>query len=391
MTIYDYKTFYLIINVVCFGTIGILLLRTWGDIGRSLSKRFFTAAVLGEMVFMASDTIWTLLLFSALPVPPAVPDALKFIYFLSTVGMCYCWYMFGQTLLGIDTLKLKKHAVAGAALVYCEAALLMGNIPGHYLFWTEAPNRYHRGPLFAVTWVFAYIYILLVSAQCVRRTLREKDPADRKKFLSFSVLPVFSLAGGIVQFYFPRIPVVCGALVWMTLVLYLDSMDLLISLDPLTGLNNRRKLVQVLGAEFDGTAPRERLFLMMMDLNYFKKINDTYGHLEGDSALVRVSGVLKSAANETMKVRPVIARYGGDEFLILAEGSREDMERLRLSIREKLQKANDEAHAKYPLTLSYGIASAQEAADPASWIEAADQRLYEDKDKQRSHREAAQS
>lgn len=177
----------------------------------------------------------------------------------------------------------------------------------------------------------------------------------------------------------------------MTLVLYLDSMDLLISLDPLTGLNNRRKLVQVLGAEFDGTAPRERLFLMMMDLNYFKKINDTYGHLEGDSALVRVSGVLKSAANETMKVRPVIARYGGDEFLILAEGSREDMERLRLSIREKLQKANDEAHAKYPLTLSYGIASAQEAADPASWIEAADQRLYEDKDKQRSHREAAQS
>ncbi|MBR6942084.1 MAG: GGDEF domain-containing protein [Fibrobacter sp.] len=87
----------------------------------------------------------------------------------------------------------------------------------------------------------------------------------------------------------------------------------LISTDSLTMLNNRNRLHHYLHQVRD----LKNSFILMVDIDHFKQINDTYGHIEGDRALVLVSQALKKAC-ERVSFSIFLCRYGGDEFLLIA-------------------------------------------------------------------------
>ena len=114
----------------------------------------------------------------------------------------------------------------------------------------------------------------------------------------------------------------------------------------------------------------------MMDLDYFKSINDTYGHLEGDDALVRAAKALKIACGN-FKRRPYIARYGGDEFIVVLESSKADADLLVQNIRDTLEQLNEESHRPYTLKFSIGVGEFHPGMDSNQLIEAADHALYE--------------
>lgn len=151
------------------------------------------------------------------------------------------------------------------------------------------------------------------------------------------------------------------------------------SLDPLTGLFNRRH-VSVLAEDVERELALGRpAAVILFDLDYFKDINDTYGHFTGDRALSTIARLLRDNARDSDT--PV--RYGGDEFLVLLGGTgtekaRVIAERLRLAIATQ-----PIAHrgVMVPLTVSIGVAS----VDPnnpvslPSLIERADTALYEAK------------
>ena len=105
-----------------------------------------------------------------------------------------------------------------------------------------------------------------------------------------------------------------------------------------------------------------------------KRINDTWGHLEGDNALVTLAGILKKACGP-FKKRPFIARYGGDEFIVVMEGFKEDVEALCGLI----QKATDDANRSikaYDILLSIGEAEWRDGMSPKEVIAEADRKLY---------------
>lgn len=95
----------------------------------------------------------------------------------------------------------------------------------------------------------------------------------------------------------------------MLMKLYRES-----TIDSLTGLINRRVLMrQVKGIAENSNATQESFCVMMFDLDYFKRVNDTYGHMVGDKVLVHISSLLK----RELRNSDVIARFGGEEFLIV--------------------------------------------------------------------------
>ena len=122
----------------------------------------------------------------------------------------------------------------------------------------------------------------------------------------------------------------------------------------------------------------------MIDIDYFKKINDTYGHLEGDSALKITAEILRKVCSEE---RSVLARYGGDEFACIyyCSGDRE-ADALKKNILDAFIERNKNSNDAFPINVSIGYAKFGEDGvyNDIELINKADEALY--KVKQVSHR-----
>ena len=148
--------------------------------------------------------------------------------------------------------------------------------------------------------------------------------------------------------------------------------------DELTGIYNRRFLHNYFQYKIPWHALKDHpLSLIMMDVDHFKKVNDTYGHAVGDQALVWVAGLLKGASGE----EGLAIRYAGDEFMILLPNSEKEAalkvgERLLQKVHEK-PISLDIGSGELRITLSIGVASVPEDAQTGkSLIQRADTALY---------------
>ncbi len=137
---------------------------------------------------------------------------------------------------------------------------------------------------------------------------------------------------------------------------YMDKLKSMSSMDGLTGLCNHRFFYQRLKQEISAAGRfKDKISIVMLDIDFFKKVNDTYGHKAGDRILVGVASILKNACRES----DLVARYGGEEFaLILPRTSKERAMAIAERIRERIRKrsfsiSND--GAKIAVTLSAGI------------------------------------
>jgi len=153
--------------------------------------------------------------------------------------------------------------------------------------------------------------------------------------------------------------------------------------DTLTGIFNRLAYDERIDQEFlRWKRFNEPVSVMVWDVDFFKSINDTYGHKAGDKVLVSIAKMLASQIRET----DFIARYGGEEFVIVAPGSDaatslKVADKLRQSIEQKGFRHRD---APVPVTISCGIAEFKAGSTPDSVFEAADQALYQAKQEGRN-------
>ncbi len=150
--------------------------------------------------------------------------------------------------------------------------------------------------------------------------------------------------------------------------------------DPLTSLPNRRSMFAHLARELVRAERLEReLGLIVMDIDEFKTINDTYGHHVGDRALREVAEALQSA----LRSYDLCVRYAGDEFIIvLAECSREAVEAKRRELQERVSQIEIEVRAGKTLRLAASAGAAVFPHDGTSYealLAEADHRMYRDK------------
>lgn len=152
-------------------------------------------------------------------------------------------------------------------------------------------------------------------------------------------------------------------------------------LDGLTGIYNRRFGMQRLHEEFIRAQRNESpLVLIMLDIDHFKSVNDTYGHQVGDRAIKLVVKLAKTVLREG----DILVRYGGEEFMIVLPGAAIDdavevAERLRHKVADTLMQHGDQ---QIPLTISLGVGGYPEldVADEGALIACADEALYKAKE-----------
>ena len=154
-----------------------------------------------------------------------------------------------------------------------------------------------------------------------------------------------------------------------------EELERLSVTDGLTGLYNRRRLMETLADEVRRSQRLKHTFsTLMVDVDHFKKYNDTHGHLAGDGVLTRVAAILREATREV----DYVARYGGEEFLVMLPetGMTEALE-----IAERIRaRVAAEAFPGRRMTVSIGVAEFPlHGSKPEQVIAAADEALYEAK------------
>ena len=167
-----------------------------------------------------------------------------------------------------------------------------------------------------------------------------------------------------------------GPMEWMQAVI--DGLCELSSRDPLTGLSNRRQFELALAGEIDRVARAgEPALVLMIDIDHFKRINDTHGHPIGDLVIKGVA----QALHECVRPMDTLSRFGGEEFALILPNcppafGRTVAERFRLKVQNR---AIDIAPGQQVhMTVSIGGAYAPQwvRSSATLWIERADQQLY---------------
>jgi diguanylate cyclase (GGDEF)-like protein/PAS domain S-box-containing protein len=172
-----------------------------------------------------------------------------------------------------------------------------------------------------------------------------------------------------------------------------DELLRLAALDDLTQIANRRRFDDRLTQEWR-RAQRDKtsLAVIICDIDFFKKYNDSYGHLRGDDTLYMVAQAIQARLKRPMDL---VARYGGEEFAVIlpatdAEGAERVARQIKTTV-EELQIVHKSSRTSKFITLSFGVAAVVPSNDLSSkrLIEAADQALYRAKAKGRNRIEVS--
>lgn len=152
--------------------------------------------------------------------------------------------------------------------------------------------------------------------------------------------------------------------------------------DELTGLYNRRHFLERLDEELlRSDREQSPLYLALLDLDHFKRINDSYGHRAGDVVLQRFASV----AGHCLRRSDVLARYGGEEFVVLfPQSQRDDCEAALHRLRERFADQQYPFDANLRVTFSCGLAGRHGEESPLAFIERADHALYRAKSEGRN-------
>ena len=226
--------------------------------------------------------------------------------------------------------------------------LIMTQFSGWY-YTIDLNNIYHRGSLFWIP-VMMSAGLMLVSFMLI---VFNRKRIEKKPFIILLLVAVPPFVGIIVQITFYGVSILLNMVALSLLFVFLNVQNQNLNTDYLTGVNNRKKLETVLKTKIKMSTENKSFSAIMIDLDDFKSINDTFGHDVGDDALETSIALIKSC------VRPndFIARYGGDEFYIVLDISKiKDLETTVSRIRNCVESYNESGKKPYKLGFSIGYA-----------------------------------
>ena len=378
----DYFIYYTESTIICLIIFGIMLVHDLFNVDRQEKQVKYDNALIAFMLYFVSDNFWAAVIAGVIPKNSftlIVPNILNFMF------LAYITYSWLQYALAVQQTPdrnrpLKRFAIAFPLIISTVVLAALFLVSPRSVI-DESGKLTHLYFSFLIT--VPVIYIAASILYAVRRAGKEKNPTLKRQFYYVGLFPLVVVFGGILQIMvLPDTPIFCYSCTILMLIFYIQSMEDQISLDPLTGLNNRGQLHRFISQ--DSSLFREGLktYVVMMDVNDFKQINDNYGHSEGDHALTIIAESLKKASG-SRKLPVFIARYGGDEFLLIVhsngEGSVEDLIK---ELRSQLQNISVKAGIPYRITLAIGFDELGRKGDTITdCLRRADAKAYEDKAK----------
>ena len=228
--------------------------------------------------------------------------------------------------------------------------------------------------------ILSYVYMIYDTGRLLLLGRKIDSLEGRREAKTFSIFIVPCLLFSLVQMFVYGCTTAQVGFTIGFIIVYIIGQQNKISKDALTGLNNRREFEN----QFDNMAKNaEKLLVGMIDIDFFKSINDTYGHVEGDQAIKKISLVLaRSCAACKNEGGFFLSRYGGDEFVILSKEFNEGADQALMdAINAELAMVNETKDTPYALCVSIGTACGPVTCreDAIAIMDKADSEMYREK------------
>lgn len=339
-------------------------------------RRLFKYVLLSNCFLFAVDIVWIFVDKGVLPFGIQANWALNTVYYITSGAVSFFWFVYSESVQKSKLVRSRLSVFLCSVPMLLLTLLSLISIKTGWLFSIDASNNYLRGPLYSLQLVLSYGYIIFTAVKALALSFKAVSYYKKLEYRTLAAFVVPSLIAGGIQVFFPDIPILCVGTTFGILFVFLTMQEQMISNDGLTGLNNRIRMTSYLSemmARYDG---KTRLFLVMMDIDYFKQINDRYGHIEGDRALSVIAEALKACSSNH---RYFIARYGGDEFAAVCDLEQdESIDDFCENIRNEILRRNKEN--PYTLSLSFGYAEYYPGiGTDIDFIKLADAELYKAK------------
>ncbi len=375
----EYVIFYSEASLVCIVILSILLLHDILHSTKQEKQIWFIRSIISFILYFISDAFWAAVLGGVLPNPRWLVALLNLSNYILMSVMAYEWFMFmaASEKLPFRNSRIKTYLLL-LPMIVSVLFIVIAYIVSPY-FWIsengELNTLYH--PLLIAAPLFYLLTAFFISVNNVRKT-ESKD--EKRNCWLLGIIPLGVIACGLIQLLTLNAPTFCFGCTLMLLWFYIQHMQTLISVDELTRLNSRgqinRYMAQIRYRE------NVAVSVMMIDVDRFKQINDTYGHAEGDRALMLVSESLKRTC-EQIRMPIFIGRYGGDEFtLIIQDPGEADNcpELVARTLRTVLSEKEREKQLPYHLEVSIGYDKLRDKNDTMKeCLIRADEKLYKNK------------
>jgi diguanylate cyclase (GGDEF)-like protein len=303
----------------------------------------------------------------------------NFMVFSAGSAAAMVWLLYVECRVRNDADRLRRHM-----MIYCIPAVFVAiasllSPSMHLIYYLDADCVYHRGPLFPLQVVGEACYLLGTVIVALRGMKSEHFQARRQEYRVIALFGLMPILGSLLETIWYGLPTAWPFTSCAMLIVVMNIQKNQMAADALTGINNRGRLDQYLAEQSKEFDRYQTLYMILMDVDHFKEINDTYGHTTGDMALIRVAEALKRA---TAKSGDFVARYGGDEFSVICRRrSDEEVENIEKLIRQEIRENNEIVGEDEPqLALSMGFAALPRGGEENAveqLIANADAKMYE--------------
>lgn len=370
------------LNVLFFLILVMIARQSAKNENQQMRRVLFRYTAYGIMSNLLMDTLWILIDGQRFPGDVALNQIVNALFLASGIVIGCLWYLYVLETLGYRITRKMGLLVMSPGIVFTALNLL--SIKTGWIFYVTEDNVYVRGPLFWLQTAAALAVLFASLIHCLIRLINGNKTVPRHvvwEMVGFYVIPV---VGTLVSMPVTGMPGTWTCAAVSIILMYIDAQDREIVRDTLTGLNNRKMLPAAFEDYARQSAHGSVLYLFMVDLDDFKAINDTCGHLAGDEALKAAARLFAKSVDGK---RAMVARVGGDEFVILVMlPGEEEAAEFKRALQESMERYNAEHTLPYRLSTSMGCRAYTRGETLESFIARADEALYEEKRRKRAGR-----
>lgn len=286
----------------------------------------------------------------------------------------YCWCLFVEYHIHRNFERIKKKSRILAIPLIIATILIFINLLGTgIIFDISKENVYTRGPMNFILYIFVFVYYI----ESIYTVHKAKYDSILVEFFPIYYFIIPCMIGTMIQGFFFGVSTIWLCVAIAFILVYIEIQISISFIDDLSGLYNRKYMNHYLNKLQNNKT--KHVYGFMMDINDFKAINDTYGHLKGDYALIQFGIILQHSIDKDS----VAIRMGGDEFVIFAKlKSDEEALALKKQIKYNVRQFNIKSKEPFHLSFSIGIAKFN-GKNTDAFLSAMDDSMYEAKNMHR--------